>query len=184
MLLAARGFLTERGVGNAEYVIAAVEQLPFLDAAFDLVTVRIAPHHFADAGAAVHEMARVLRPGGRLVVIDNLAPDDPALDTFMNEIEWRRDPSHVRAYSEMEWRRMLGDAGLVVTHIERDRKTHAFAEWAARAQMPDAARLELEHDMLAAAPEVRAYFAITAREGSVASWISDVLIARAERPPA
>ncbi len=97
MLATARTFLTEQGVSNATYVIADAERLPFLDASFDLVTVRIAPHHYADAPRAAREMARVLTPGGRLLFIDNIAPEDPELDRLMNDWERRRDPSHVRA---------------------------------------------------------------------------------------
>ena len=96
MLAAARRFLTEQGITNVDYVIADAERLPFLDASFDLVTVRIAPHHYADVHAACRELARVLRPSGHLVLIDNVAPEDPELDAFMNDIERRRDPSHVR----------------------------------------------------------------------------------------
>ncbi|HEU5348661.1 MAG TPA: methyltransferase domain-containing protein, partial [Ktedonobacterales bacterium] len=92
MLAAARGFLMAGGVTNATYVVADAEQLPFLDASFDLVTVRIAPHHYANVPKAVHEMARVLKPGGRLVVIDNIAPEAPELDTLGNRWEKWRDP--------------------------------------------------------------------------------------------
>ena len=80
MLAAARRFIGEQGVTNVEFVVADAEQLPFLDETFSLVTVRIAPHHYADVPRAVREMARVLRPGGRLIVIDNIAPEDDALD--------------------------------------------------------------------------------------------------------
>jgi SAM-dependent methyltransferase len=99
MLATARAFLTTQGVVNATYVIADAERLPFLDASFDLVTVRIAPHHYADAHQAVREMARVLAPGGRLLFIDNIAPEEAELDHVMNDWERRRDHSHVRAYS-------------------------------------------------------------------------------------
>src|SRR5690606_39820909 len=61
------------------------EDLPFADGSFDLVTCRIAPHHFADVQRAVHEVARVLRPGGLFLLIDSVAPEDPELDEFLNE---------------------------------------------------------------------------------------------------
>lgn len=184
MLEAARTFLTAQGVTNADYVIADAERLPFLPASFDLVTVRIAPHHYADVRAATHELARVLRLGGRLVLIDNVAPADPALDAFMNELERRRDTSHVRNYTEREWRDLLAAAGLEVTHAELDRKTHDFAEWTARSGMPADERAALERDVLAAPPAVHAHFAIAVREGRVVSWASDFLIVRAVKPAA
>ena len=182
MLVAARRFLTERGATNVEYVVADAEQLPFLDGSFDLVTVRIAPHHYADIHAAVSEMARVLIPGGRLIVVDNIAPDDPVSDAAMNDWERRRDPSHVRAYTATEWRGFIEDAGLRVSHEETDRKTHAFAPWVERMRMPEEERAALEADMLAAPEDVRATFAVRGSDGRVVSWSSDFLILRAEKP--
>jgi ubiquinone/menaquinone biosynthesis C-methylase UbiE len=182
MLAAARTFLTSRGVANVEYVIADAEHLPFLDAAFDLVTVRAAPHHFADVRAATREMARVLRPEGRLVVSDSVASADPALDAFDNAIERRRDPTHVRNYTEGEWREFLQAAGLAVAHVEQQRITIDFAEWTARSGMPAEARATLERDMLSAPPAIRAYFAITERGGHVATWGIDLLIVQATKP--
>jgi ubiquinone/menaquinone biosynthesis C-methylase UbiE len=176
MLEAARAFLATQGATNVDYVIADAERLPFLAASFDLVTVRIAPHHYADLVVACQEMARVLRPGGRCVVIDNVAPEDPALDAFVNEVERRRDPSHVRCYTERQWRDALGAAGLRVAHTEQDRRTHDFADWTARSAMPEAERAALERDMLAAPPAVRAHFALVARGGRLVSWTGDFLL--------
>src|SRR5262249_10956986 len=90
MLAAAQRFLTAQGATTADYVVADAERLPFLAESFSLVTVRIAPHHYADVRAAVREMARVLAPGGRLIVIDNIAPEDPTLDRYVNEWDKRR----------------------------------------------------------------------------------------------
>ena len=181
MLATARSFLTEQGVTNATYVIADAERLPFLDASFDLVTVRIAPHHYADAPRAAREMARVLAPGGHLLFIDNIAPEDPELDRIMNDWERRRDPSHVRANTETEWRSMLAEAGLTVTRIETRRKAYHFAGWVERMRLPDDERAALEADMLAAPASVRDYFAIQEQDGHVVSWTGDYLILRAEK---
>lgn len=181
MLAAALRFLTSRGIANAEYVLADAERLPFLDASFDLVTVRIAPHHYADVAQAAREMARVLRPGGRLVVVDNVAPEDAALDEMLNDWERRRDPSHVRAYTAAEWRAFVSDAGLRLTHEEVRRKEIAFGPWVERMGMPESARAALEADMLAAPERTRAYFGVEERAGHVERWSMEYLIMRAER---
>jgi ubiquinone/menaquinone biosynthesis C-methylase UbiE len=179
MLAAARAFLASRGVANVAYVVADAEHLPFLDASFDLVTVRMAPHHYADVRAATQEMARVLRPDGRLMLIDSVAPADAALDVFVNAIERRRDPSHVRSYTEREWLDLLRTAGLVVAHAEQRRTTIDFVDWTARSGMPAEACAALEHDMLAAPPTIRASFAIAERAGHVVTWSCDLLVLRA-----
>ena len=181
MLATARTFLTEQGVYNVTYIIADAERLPFLDASFDLVTVRIAPHHYADAPRAAREMSRVLTPGGRLLFIDNIAPEDPNLDEIMNDWERRRDPSHVRAYTETEWRAMLAEAGLSVTRAETRRKAYQFAGWVERMSMPDDERAALESDMFSAPSHVRDYFEVQEQDGHVVSWTGDYLILRAEK---
>jgi ubiquinone/menaquinone biosynthesis C-methylase UbiE/catechol 2,3-dioxygenase-like lactoylglutathione lyase family enzyme len=184
MLAAARDFLTTSGVTNADYVIADAEQLPFLDASFDLVTVRIAPHHYASLATAVREMAHVLTPGGRLLVIDNIAPEDATLDALLNHWEKWRDPSHVRNYTASEWRRYLTDAGLEISDAEVQRKTHDFAPWVERMRMPPAESARLEAEMLAAPPDAQAYFEIGSRDGHVARWSFECLIVRAVKPAA
>ena len=88
-------------------VICFAEDLPFADRSFELAATRVAAHHFADIGAATRELARVASK--RVIVVDNL---DMGADA--EEAERIRDPSHVRNYSEPEWRALLTDAGLVV----------------------------------------------------------------------
>ena len=184
MLAAAREYITGQGGANVEYVIADAEALPFLDATFDLVTVRIAPHHYADVAQATREMARVLRPGGRLLLIDNIAPEDPQLDITINDWEKRRDPSHVREYTVGEWLTLLASAGLTVTRYETDRRVHEFAPWMERMRVPADVHASLEADILAAQPAIRNYFEIVEQDGRVVSFTSDYLLALAIKPAA
>jgi SAM-dependent methyltransferase len=118
-------------------VIARGEDLPFADGSFDVVTCRIAPHHFADVRTAVAEMARVSR---RFVVIeDNLFVGEQA-----EEAERLRDPTHVRRYSEEEWKEMLTAAGLEVERSEVLVRHPYVDEWLARVETPpqDAERVK------------------------------------------
>lgn len=181
MLAAARAFITSRGVSNVDYVVADAERLPFLDESFDLVTVRIAPHHYADVARAVREMARVLRPGGRLALVDNLAPDEEPLDALLNDWERRRDPSHVRAYTLWEWQTFIEEAGLRLTDEEVGRKEVAFAPWTERTGMDRERRAALAADMLAAPERARAYFGVVEAAGHVERWSMEYVIIRAEK---
>jgi SAM-dependent methyltransferase len=105
--------------------IARAETIPFEDGSFDVVVSRIAPHHFEDVGAALAEMARV---SNRLVVIeDTLYSSDRH-----EQAEKLRDPTHVRNYTEGEWRRFLTEAGLEVEQVEYFEKTHPLEAWLAR----------------------------------------------------
>jgi SAM-dependent methyltransferase len=122
--------------GMGADVVARAEHLPFDDGSFDVVTCRIAPHHFQDIHAAVDEMARVAQQ--LLVIEDNLFVDEQ-----VEEAERLRDPTHVRCYSEDEWRRMLTDAGLEVERAERLERRRDVEDWLARVEAPpaDAARV-------------------------------------------
>ena len=106
-------------------VLAPAEHIPFDDGAFDVVVTRIAPHHFEDIGAAVAEMERV---SNRLVVVeDTLYSSDRH-----EEAERLRDPTHVRNYTEDEWRSLLTDAGMEVEQVECFEKEHPLEDWLAR----------------------------------------------------
>jgi SAM-dependent methyltransferase len=112
-------------------VVAPAESLPFEDGSFDVVACRIAPHHFEDVRKAVAEMARVTQ---RLVVIE----DNVFTDERVEEAEKLRDPTHVRCYSEDEWKEMLAEAGLEVEQLERFERHPAVDEWLARVDTPAA----------------------------------------------
>jgi SAM-dependent methyltransferase len=182
MLEAARRHLAGAGCRNVVYVAADAEALPFLDSAFDCVTCRIAAHHFPDPARFLGEAARVLRPGGRLLLIDNVAPEQADLARFFNELERLRDGSHVRAASPGEWRAWLADAGLLERRARMGRKTHPFRQWVERTATSAEQMAAVEAFILAAPPEARRHFAIEVADGRVASWTADDLAVLAEKP--
>lgn len=181
MLEAAREFIRGKGIDNASFEIAEAEKLPFDDASFDIVSCRIAPHHFDDVRAFCREVARVLRPGGRFVLIDSVAPEDDELDRFINEVEWRRDTTHVRGYRTSEWEAFISDAGLTVDAIEPFQRRFEFDSWTARSRMSDDQRQELEEMMLNAPDRVREYFNVDVRDGRVASFDDNKLLLQARK---
>jgi SAM-dependent methyltransferase len=108
-------------------VLAPAEHIPFADSSFDIVTCRIAPHHFDDVEAAVHEMGRVAR---RLVLIE----DTLFTSERVEDAEKLRDPTHVRSYTEGEWRGLLKDAGLRIEQVEILEKRRPLESWLARTE--------------------------------------------------
>ena len=132
MLGAAEKHLTDKGVRNVAYRQVDAEMMPFDDASFDLVTCRIAPHHFDDAARFVKEAARVLKSAGVLLVQDHLMPEDVAAARYIEAFEKLRDPSHNQAFTEGEWRTMFTEAGVMVTHVERLHKDLNFRTWTDR----------------------------------------------------
>ena len=114
-------------------VICRAEDLPFADDAFDVVVTRVAPHHFEDVAGAVAEMARVSRD---LVLVE----DTLYVSEQVEEAERLRDPTHVRSYSEAEWRGMLHAAGLDVEAAAQVEKRHPLEQWLDRSDTPAADR--------------------------------------------
>jgi len=119
MLAQAAKRAAEQGVVNAEWREAPAEAQPFPDDSLDLVTCRIAPHHFPDPTAFVREVARVLKPGGVFVLGDTTVPDSEGeAGVWQNAVEKERDPSHGRNLTPSEWRDLCAGAGLNITHCE------------------------------------------------------------------
>lgn len=106
-------------------VVCSAEDLPFADRSFDVVACRTAAHHFLDVRGAVAELARVSRD--RVLVVDTLNMGDAA-----EEAETLRDPSHVRNYTEAEWRDLLGDAGLEIAELRVLEHVIDFPAWLER----------------------------------------------------
>jgi ubiquinone/menaquinone biosynthesis C-methylase UbiE len=134
MLSRAKKYILDQGVTNVAFGPADAENLPFEDCAFDLVTCRIAPHHFPDCARFVQEGSRVLKPGGLLLVQDHVLPEDVLSARYIDQFERLRDPSHNRAFSRAEWQQMFDASGLDVRHVQEITKRHQLFPWAERQQ--------------------------------------------------
>jgi ubiquinone/menaquinone biosynthesis C-methylase UbiE len=155
MLTAAEKFIRGKGVANVTFREADASALPFAAGEFDLVTCRLAPHHFPDCAQFGHEMARVLRPGGIAAVIDNIVPANVVAARHINAFEKLRDPSHNWAYSAAEWEAFCVAAGFEVTHLETFRKAMDFERHCDRMNVPAHTRVQLRAMLLHAPAPAR-----------------------------
>jgi SAM-dependent methyltransferase len=110
MLEQARLLAARRGLTNLTWLQGDVEALPFPDDSFSVVLSRYAFHHFANPDVVLSEMARVCRPGGRVLVADGCPPPDKA--EAYNQFEKLFDPSHHRALTSDELQSLVSGAGL------------------------------------------------------------------------
>jgi len=149
-----------RGYAQIETRPGPAERLAFADASFDLVVTRYSAHHWLNVRGGVQEAARVLKPGGTLIVIDVLAPENPLMDTVLQTVEILRDPSHVRDYRESEWRALLQATHFIRPDVHTWKLPMEFDSWVERigTSAPRVQALRLVLDELPS--EAREYFAL------------------------
>lgn len=145
MLAEARQRLEEKGYHNVCLREASAEALPYGDDRFDVVLCRLMLHHAADPMRVLREAYRVCRPGGRMVLCDITAAEDPAKADLHNRLERLRDPSHVAHYPATQLFRMMEEAGFTVTGQTASWKTlRHFGEWTSLADLRPEVKPALE----------------------------------------
>jgi ubiquinone/menaquinone biosynthesis C-methylase UbiE len=168
MLLEASALAASKGYTNMEVARADAEALPFGEASFDLVTSRIAPHHFPDIPAFVAETWRVLKSAGTLAVVDNIAPDEASAPGFSkaqlrdaalayNAFEKLRDPSHGRCLDLEEWRQVIERTGFELIHTERLAKDMEFQPWVERLSCDGPTISRLRSMLMDGSPALQAF---------------------------
>jgi SAM-dependent methyltransferase len=160
MLAQVEQLCAERGLTNVQTQQADVEALPFADQSFDVVVTRYSAHHWPNPQRGIAQCLRVLRPGGIFLLSDIVAPEQPALDTFLQTIEYIRDRSHVRDHRVSEWVAMFDAAGVAAQPILTWDLALDFEAWVTRMATPEA-HVALLHTLFdTASAEIRAAFNI------------------------
>ena len=191
MLEQARKLAAEKSLANMETAIADAEALPFRDASFDLVTCRIAPHHFPRIAKFLTEVHRVLKPSGTFALVDNVSPDAETTPGFTadeltaagaayNAFEKLRDPSHGRALATAEWLGLMAEAGLDLVHREHAAKGMDFESWVKTMNVPAETVPRLAAMLDDASPALKAFLKPT-NDGGKRGFTLDELIAIARR---
>lgn len=183
MLKKAQEYVSEEGgVENVTFREADAEDLPFPAGSFSLLTCRIAAHHFPDVPRALDEFHRVLkRRVGRMVIIDTLLPEDQQIADFYQAMEKMRDPTHIQAYTESSWTRMVEDALFEVQATAVFPKTHDFVEWGKRAGLKRDQMKALNQFFIDAPAAAHDYFQIETFAGEVESYTDRKLLIFATR---
>jgi ubiquinone/menaquinone biosynthesis C-methylase UbiE len=132
MLHRALGFRAEKQIANADFVRGEAEQLPFAPGSFNLVSCQCAFHHMPKPKVILNEMVRVMKPEGRLVIIDPVAPESDSKFEIYNHIELLRDPSHTLTLRLTEFLRLFDEAGLEIQRQSLRRRQRSFDNWILR----------------------------------------------------
>lgn len=190
MIAEAGKLARDKSFANMSTAKADAEALPFVDGSFELVTCRIAPHHFPDIPAFVAEAWRVLTPGGTFALVDNVSPDAESTPGFStaelrdaaagyNAFEKLRDPSHGRAWTAAEWVELTEDVGFTLAHRELLPKAMEFAPWCKTMAVAPETAAQLRSMLTDAKPALKAFLKPVADGGNLGFTLLEfVLIAR------
>ncbi|MFA5056819.1 MAG: methyltransferase domain-containing protein [Opitutaceae bacterium] len=171
MLENARRLVEEAGL-RLETRLFPAEKMPFADGTFDLVTVRVAPHHFSAPGLFVAEAARVLKPGGHFLLIDCSVPDDdPATEAWMQAVEKWRDPSHGRFLARGVWESLVRREHLAILRSELNPRKQPDLQWYfAAAATSEENRARVLDAVRTAPAKVQASLQLGEEDGRIVWW--------------
>jgi ubiquinone/menaquinone biosynthesis C-methylase UbiE len=171
MLERARELAHARGL-NIELRQHAAEELPYEDGAFDLVTCRVAAHHFTSAARFIAESARVLRPGGYLLLIDGSIPDnEPVAEEWLHRVEIARDPSHHRLLSPGVWSELCRENQLAVEFAQLQPMKQPDLEWYFETANTSEQNRAIVRGLVANVPaRARELFQLGEEDGKIVWW--------------
>lgn len=146
-----------REIQNLEVEIADAMQLPFEEQSFDWVVCRVAAHHFSDPLKFLEGCHRVLKRDGEMLLIDTTGTEKTKADDLLDELERKRDPSHVRNYSTFAWMNMIDKVGFSIRKVATQPKPLNMKEWLDRTQVMEPIRTELRKLVTESEGEFRRY---------------------------
>lgn len=160
MLKEAQRIGGERSLTNVALCQTSAETLPFASGSVDIVASRMAAHHFADYQAVITEARRVLKVGGALLIADSVAPEDSSVRDWMEEIELRRDYSHIENRKVSAIQDLVAEQGLDMLDSVHTSVHLKFNGWVARTAVPEPEASSLHRDFLNAPLAVKEAFEI------------------------
>ena len=181
MLLQARTRCDETGISNVGCVTGDGELLPFAAETFDAAVTRLALHHFPDPSRILHEIARVMKPGGRAIIADIISSEDKEEGDLHNALEALRDPSHGRMMPRTELLEGVRRAGLRVISCMDWQRNRRLAEWVRIVDAPEREAPLREVMSALARAGVRAGIELR-EEGECVSFVHRWVLVVAERP--
>lgn len=181
ILTVSKEFIEVNGHENVTFMEGDAEQLPFSDESFDVITCRIAAHHFPDISSFVRETFRTLKKEGRFLFIDNVAPESDDFDTFYNHVEMKRDYSHHRAWKKSEWVHLIERNEFEIEEMYRFDKTFIFEDWCKTMNLPLEETNQLSDYMLQTTKELKSKFRMIEKDQRLLSFMGESVLLKARK---
>lgn len=176
-LRSARAAVAAGDAGGAHVVVVNLDALPFRDGCFGAAVCRGAAHRFRELLPVLRQVARVLEPRGMLLVAEALGSEDAEVALLARQ----RDPSHVRAFRQIEWTAFLRAVGLTVIDEALVTRAWDWGEWVAQRDVTNEVRGELERVALAAPARLRDAIGLQIDGGRIVSLSEKILLLRADK---
>ena len=178
MLEKAKALASERGIGNIEYVLGDVSELPYQESTFDIITCRRAAHHFTDKKKFLSESFRTLKKGGRLGLVDMAVPESDKHNVF-NHIEIIRDHSHIAAEKVETWKKLIKESGFNLSKVLTSSEEYTVEKWLSPVKMDSPEGIELQHYLKDTPEELLLNGNINREEGTI---LKERFVIVAEKP--
>jgi ubiquinone/menaquinone biosynthesis C-methylase UbiE len=143
---------------SVRFLKSPAEELMFDDDNFDLVTCRLAAHHFPKLEQFLAEAARVLRIKGHLLVVDNVVPEDEEIAKWLNDFESARDRTHQKCLSESQWKASLEGHGFEPLYSETFNTKLDYKAWMERMSLGQVEQDEMWQRLMSAPTPVRDFW--------------------------
>ncbi|MDG6899033.1 MAG: class I SAM-dependent methyltransferase [Nitrososphaerota archaeon] len=180
MLEEAKRLASSKGLTNVVFKVGDALDIKAGDGSFDIVTTRRAAHHFADVPHFIQEAKRVLKPGGRLGMVD-MSPLE-GTETFCNRIEKLRDSSHVEAFTPSRWRSMMSEAGLELLTSQVLGEQISFDEWLYPVGRDGSEEESIRRAWSDAGSEVKGLLNAVFEGDAVRGWMKSRIVLVASKP--
>ena len=166
---------------SLEMAISDAEHLPFNDNSFDTIVCRIAAHHFPNTHSFLAEVARVSDASGVFLFEDNVAPNTPSLNTFLNKVEKLRDPTHIQSHTVDQWTSWIEEQGFIIEHTIVLKKNILYIPWVTQSNTSKKNLTKLNELFVNAPSEAKTLFDIKIANGDVKSFSNLKLLLKAIR---
>jgi SAM-dependent methyltransferase len=163
------------GIPNAAFSVGDATALGFEPGSFDGAVTRFSLHHIPRPGRVVAELARVVRPGGAVVIADHVTSEDADVAAWHEEIERLRDPSHWACLTPARLRTLGETAGLALEREEMQPLAIDYEEWIGRGSGGPASRGLIAAALAERVPGPDVFRVVDAAEGrrlELRYWLS------------